>query len=228
VFRELIEAMRRRPLLDQMMCEMEQMVSQAVNMYRPLVEVLTGPTKLTQEAKDAIYATDIEINRLQRNIRKQLVEHLVAATGTDVPVCLVLMSVSKDAERVGDMCKNILEVAEAMGGPLRNDRYGERFRKLLAETEALFEPTVEAFRTSDKDLGRKAVESGRALAKECDHVIDDLIEDSLPCREAVLYTLLARHVKRIDSHLSNIATSVVMPFHRLDYFDEKWEKPPRS
>jgi phosphate uptake regulator len=44
----------------------------------------------------------------------------------------------------------------------------------------------------------------------------------MACREAVLYTLLARYLKRVCLHLSNIASSVVMPLHKLDYFDEKW------
>ncbi len=228
MFKEWIEALRKRPLLDQMISEMGQMLEDAVDMYRPIAEVLTGRRELTKEAHDLVYATDRKINRLQRKIRKQIVEHLVVSAGTDVPISLVLMSVTKDAERVGDMCKNMLEVAEALGKPLENGTYGERFRKLLAETEALFAPTSEAFRSSNKELGREAVERGRALAKECDALIDDLLEDELPTRHAVLYALLSRYLKRLCSHLSNIATSVVMPLHRLDYFDEKWEKASRE
>jgi len=225
MFRELMEAFRRRPLLDQMYQEMEQMLAEAVNMYRPIAGLLTGAAKPSEETHAMIYATDRKINHIQRKIRKQLLEHLTMSPGSDVPISLVLMSISKDAERIGDMCKNILEVAEALGGPLENGRYGERFRAMLAETDALFGPTVEAFAKSDSELGHGAVERGRKLAKDCDAIIDDLIEDNLPCRLAVLYTLLARHLKRICSHLSNIATSVVMPFHRLDYFDEKWDRP---
>lgn len=225
MFRELMEAFRRRPLLDQMYQEMEQMLAEAVNMYRPIAGLLTGQEKLSRETHAMIYATDRRINHIQRKIRKQLIEHLTMAPGSDVPISLVLMSISKDAERIGDMCKNILEVAEALGGPIADDRYGRRFRTLLAETETLFGPTVEAFCRSDREIGHDAVERGRKLAKDCDAVIDDLIKDDLPCRLAVLYTLLARHMKRICSHLSNIATSVVMPTHRLDYFDEKWDRP---
>lgn len=224
IFRELMEAFRRRPLLDQMYQEMEQMLAEAVNMYRPIAGLLTGQEKLTPETHQMIYATDRKINHIQRKIRKQLIEHLTMSPGSDVAISLVLMSISKDAERIGDMCKNILEVAEALGGPLENGRYGRRFRTLLAETQTLFEPTVAAFCESDRDVGHGAVERGRKLAKDCDAIIDELIKDDLPCRLAVLYTLLARHLKRICSHLSNIATSVVMPTHRLDYFDEKWDR----
>ena len=31
----------------------------------------------------------------------------------------------------------------------------------------------------------------------------------------------ARYYKRIESHLLNILSGVVMPLHKLDYYDEK-------
>ena len=225
MFKELIAALRRRPLLDQMLSEMQEMLDAAVEMYRPIAEVFTGKRELTNETHDMVYATDRRINHLQRKIRKQLVEHLVVSDGTDVPISLVLMSVTKDAERVGDMCKDIFEMAEALGGPLREGHYGRRFTKVLTAADGLFDPTAEAFRTSDRELGHAAVENARRVARDCDAIIEALLEDDIPCRDAVLLTLLARYLKRLCLHLSNIATSVVMPLHRLDYFDEKWEKP---
>jgi phosphate transport system protein len=225
MFREWIEALRRRPLLDQMMCEMEEMLDLAVEMYRPTAEVLTGRRELTRETHDMVYSTDRRINHLQRKIRKQLVEHLVVSDGADVPICLVLMSVTKDAERVGDMCKDLLETAERMGGPLMEGHYGRRFTEILTTAERLFGPTAEAFRTSDKERGHAAVENARKAARDCDAIIEALLGDGIACRDAVLFTLLARYLKRLCLHLSNIATSVVMPLHRLDYFDEAWDKP---
>ncbi len=225
MFREFIEALRRRPLLDQMLSEMNEMLGQAVHMFHPIAEVLAGRQKLSDATHDMVYSTDRGINHIQRKIRKQLVEHLVVTTGADVPISLVLMSVSKDAERVGDMCKNMLEVAEARGGSLPEGPYRERFDRLLEETEGLFEPTAAAFRESDRDLGEEAVEKGRALAREFDGVIDDLLTADVPTRDAVLMALLARYLKRLCLHLANIATSVVMPLHRLDYFDEKRDEP---
>jgi phosphate transport system protein len=222
MFKKLLDALKKRPLLDQMISEMEQMLAEAVHMYRPSAEVLTGRRPLTEETHRMIYETDRKINQLQRRIRKQLVEHLIVAPGADVPICLILMSITKDAERVGDLCKNLLEVAEDLGGPLDGGKYESQFGLILKNTEELFQPTVEAFRKSDKQLGHDALEKSRQLAKKCDAVIEELMQDDLPCRKAVLFTLLARHLKRICSHLSNIASSVVMPLHKLDYFDEKW------
>jgi phosphate uptake regulator len=222
MFKKLIDALRQRPLLNEMICEMEQMLAEAVNMYRPTADILTGKCKLSVEKHTLIYETDRKINKIQRKIRKQLVEHLTVSPGSDVPISLILMSISKDAERIGDICKNMYQLAEEMGGQLDPGRYKERFGKIIQETEELFTPTVEAFRNSDKELGHEAVQKGRSLAKECDAVLVELMKDNLRCREAVLYTLLARHIKRICAHLSNIASSVVMPLHKLDYFDEQW------
>ena len=221
MFKELIEALRRRPLLGQMWSEMEEMLRDAVDMYRPVASVLAGREKMTQATHDSVYEMDKRINHLQRKVRKQLVAHLSMAPGSDVPISLVLMSITKDAERVGDICKNLLEVAEAARTPPGSGKYGERVRGLLAEGEALFEPTVSGIINSDKEVASAAVDSARELAKKCDAMINDLMEDELATRDAVLLSLLARYVKRVSLHLSNIASSVVMPLHRLDYFDEE-------
>jgi phosphate uptake regulator len=221
MFKELIEALRQRPLLGQMWSEMEEMLGDAVDMYRPIADVLAGREEMTQATHDRVYETDRRINHLQRKVRKQLVAHLALAPGSDVPISLVLMSITKDAERVGDICKNLLAVAEAATTPPGKGSYGDRVRELLAEGEALFEPTVAGTLNSDKDTACRAVEGARNLARECDAMIADLMEDELPTRDAVLLTLLARYLKRVSLHLSNIASSVVMPLHRLDYFDEE-------
>ena len=226
MFKELIEALRQRPLLRQMWSEMEQMLNAAVEMYRPVAEVLAGTRELTRETHDAIYETDQRINDLQRNVRKQLVEHLSVSPGSDVPISLVLMSITKDAERLGDYCKNLLEVAEAMESPLGKGHYGRQMTELLDEVGALFDPIATATVQSDKALAESSVEKGRAVANKCNATINDLIEDDLPTREAVLLALAVRYLKRIALHLTNIGTSVVMPLHRLDYFDEEGKTAP--
>jgi phosphate transport system protein len=226
MFKELIDALRERPLLRQMWSEMEQMLRDAVEMYRPVAAVLAGREQLSHDTRERIYATDHKINALQRNVRKQLVEHLTVTPGADVPISLVLMSITKDAERLGDYCKNLLEVAEAMNTPLGEGPYGDRVKELLTQVEALFEPTATATVQSDKKLAEATVEKGRSLARKCNALINDLIADELPTREAVLLALTTRYLKRIALHLTNIGTSVVMPLHRLDYFDEEGKTAP--
>jgi hypothetical protein len=42
----------------------------------------------------------------------------------------------------------------------------------------------------------------------------------IPSTVGVPKALLFRHLKRITAHLMNVLTAVVMPFDRLDYWDE--------
>ena len=228
MFKELIDALRQRPLLGQMWSEMEEMLKDAVEMYRPIARVLAGQEEMTQAIHDGVYETDKRINHLQRKVRKQLVEHLSMAPGSDVPISLVLMSITKDAERLGDYCKNLLEVAEAMDEPLGRGSHGADLVALLTEVESLFQPIAAATVNSDKEQAEQAVIKGRALAARCGELIDRLLCDELPTREAVLLALAARYLKRIALHLTNIASSVVMPLHRLDYYDEEGAEAKRA
>lgn len=53
-----------------------------------------------------------------------------------------------------------------------------------------------------------------------DEIIERLAQSELSVNEAVCYTLIARHYKRIVVHLANVATSVIQPLSDLDYWDE--------
>lgn len=59
----------------------------------------------------------------ERAIRKQIVERMSLDKGATVPASLVLMSVVKDAERVGDYCKNLLEVDQMLQKPVNASQY---------------------------------------------------------------------------------------------------------
>ena len=55
-------------------------------------------------------------------------------------------------------------------------------------------------------------------------IIEELAKSNLSTNEAVCFTLMARYYKRIAAHLTNIATSVILPLTDLDYFDERREE----
>jgi phosphate transport system protein len=228
MFKQLIEAWRRKPILLQMCEQLVQMLGDAHWMFRSAAKLLFDGDGSDPELVRQIYDRDITINKAERNLRKQLVEHLAFLPGSEVPTCLVLMSVVKDAERIGDYCKNILEVAGWLKEPLAGDRYADEFRALMDQIDATFEPTAKCFQESDAKLGHETLEKTRALAQRADDVIDRLLDDELGCRQAVSYTLLARYLKRVAAHLANIASSTVMPLHKLDFFDEKWHTKDKT
>ena len=132
------------------------------------------------------------------------------------------MSVVKDAERLGDYCKNLFEVIDLLEAPIPKEKYSEFFGRMDEEILALFKETKQAFIESDEEKAKHSWGVKEKIGKECDQIIEKVAKGSgLSTNEAVCFALIARHFKRLSSHLINISTSVVLPIHKLDYFDEK-------
>ena len=79
------------------------------------LDVLTGQRGAVQhrgrrDVRTPLYERDVAVNELERSIRRKVLRHLTVNPGHDVAICLALMSVAKDAERIGDYCKNVFEV----------------------------------------------------------------------------------------------------------------------
>jgi phosphate uptake regulator len=184
-----------------------------------LKKLLEG--KETPGLKDRIYSVDRQVNELEREIRKRIVEHLSLQPTVDVPACLLMMSVVKDAERIGDYCKNLYEVTELLGKPLDINKYRQLFDDIEKELNEEFTKTRKAFQESDEQLAKDVLNTERAIVKKCDDILKKLAASKLDTNEAVCFTLLARYFKRISAHLANIGSSVILPISNLDFFDEK-------
>ena len=111
MFKQLFSALKSGDVLDQAFSQFDEMLDHAQWMFLRANEVLHRKTTAA-DVKDSIYARDKSINDLLRSIRRKLVRHLTINPGTDIAASLVLMSVAKDAERIGDYCKNVFEVGE--------------------------------------------------------------------------------------------------------------------
>lgn len=223
MFRELLRAWRSRDILNQMVDELTEMLDDAEAMFGSACAVLFEG-RAPAEVHDDLYARDRRVNETEWKIRKQIVEHLSVNPGPHAPACLVLMSVVKDADRVADYSKNLFEVECLAPGGFERDSHVAVFLGLAQDIRHTFEKTRRAFAEEDADLGIELVEHELEIEKRFDALIPDLAAASLPCRQAVAYTLTARHLKRISAHLGNIASSVVMPIDKIDYYDEKWHR----
>ncbi|TDI83140.1 MAG: PhoU domain-containing protein, partial [Caldithrix sp.] len=65
----------------------------------------------TTEVEIDIYQTDLEINRLEQDVRKKVLTHLAVSGADELSIGLTLVSVISDIERIGDYTKNIYELA---------------------------------------------------------------------------------------------------------------------
>ena len=220
MFKNLISFWKGRGYINEVLEEFNNMMQNAEKMFSEVCGLLIrGETK--KGLKDNIYSIDKQVNNLERDIRKRVVAHLAFNNATDVPFSLVLMSVVKDAERLGDYSKNLFEVWELMRLPLNQDLYKKYFDNLDTKILDQFKQTIQAFMQSDEDTANKMLLSEREILKKCDIILEHLSKSNLDANEAVCFTLIARYFKRISAHLTNIGSSVVMPITDLDFFDEK-------
>ncbi|MBN1586246.1 MAG: hypothetical protein JW937_02315 [Candidatus Omnitrophica bacterium] len=220
MLKNLIAFWKGKEFLSQVLGDFDSMLRDGEVMFTEAYRKLHGK-ETSADLKDRIYSLDREINRLEREIRRRIVEHLSLQPGVDVPACLVLMSVVKDAERLGDYCKNLYEVTELLEKPLSPELLKDYFENTDQELPALFLKAREAFIKSDERAAHEIIQLERTIIKRCDKVIHRLAKSNLETNEAVCMTLLARHLKRLAAHLANITSSVVVPISSLDFFDEK-------
>ncbi len=177
------------------------------------------------EYAENIYIKDQSINFRERDIRKRILIHLSTEQQCNLSSCLALISVSKDAERLGDYVKNIFELKKLLGDSrCELELFAILFNETGRDILGLFRKTSQAFRNTDQKLGAEVMKNGRELGRRCDEIIEKIVESDYAPRQAVVLALGARYLKRIAVHLSNIASSVINPLPELDYMNPTKEE----
>ncbi len=217
---ELLEIFRSgdplKALADDFM-EMLRLTREMAEIVRPRV----FDHMLSLEKRKEILRRDIEVNKLERSIRKRLVAHLTMQ-GSQAPFCLLLFSLVKDAERIGDYVKNIAEVerlggAEIPAGPLRDE-----LSDLIDIATKLQTQAPEVLAKQDRERATVLIREGQSGAKRSDTLLVELAKSDFNAAQTTSMVLLTRFYKRIIAHLVNILSSVVMPVHKVDFFDEEY------
>jgi phosphate uptake regulator len=106
VLKELIQVLRGSPPLQQAVDDFSRMLELATELVLEASSVYAGEP-LSAEERTALYEKDVQVNKLERKIRKNIVAHLGGKAPADVPYSLLLMSIVKDIERLGDFAKNL-------------------------------------------------------------------------------------------------------------------------
>jgi len=218
MLKQLFSALKSGDIMDRAFSEFAEMIDHAQWMFIRANETLCHRID-PDEVKDSIYQRDQAINKLLKGIRRKLVRHLTINPGSDVPAALALMSVAKDAERIGDYCKNVFEVGRFYTRDFNVPKYHEPLEAIRGDVEALFGAVRNAWRESESKGAKEAIKAADAIGNRCDEVIEQLLGDqaSIEMHEAVAYSLLARHYKRVASHLANISTAVIGRIENLDF-----------
>ncbi|MBD3336444.1 MAG: hypothetical protein GF355_13095 [Candidatus Eisenbacteria bacterium] len=225
IFRQFLRLFRGTDPLRELLEMFAEMLLDSRWMYDEVLNIYAG-SKEPETVEKELFARDRKINATEREIRRRLVEYLAINQNPNVGACLVLMSVAKDAERLGDYVKNLFNIAEhAQHAEASNPELDLQLHQLRSRALPLFDATRAAFLSPEESLAQHSLESAQRLAKESEKLVWEIAErtDITP-KAAVLHALSARHVKRIVSHLANIATAAIQPVDWLDYTEKS--KPP--
>ncbi|MCF7909924.1 MAG: hypothetical protein K9L58_05370, partial [Candidatus Omnitrophica bacterium] len=155
MFKNLLQFWRGKDFLNQVLDEFKNMLDDTHRMFDSVCRRLINNEK-EGELKDNIYSLDKKVNNLEKDIRKRIIEHLAIQPSVDLPTSLLLMSVVKDAERLGDYAKNLFEVTNVLNGPLDKESYLSFFGGVGQDLEKLFDITEEAFIESDEKKAAQA------------------------------------------------------------------------
>ncbi len=176
----------------------------------------------TPDERTSVSTRDVQLNKMERRLRKQVITHLALGEGqADAAYGLLLMSLVKDVERIGDYCKNLAEVYDDGGGPLPDDENAAELSEIRAVVEESLSLTGRVFSTSDTETALDLIRRGREVNRRCDALVKRVAGSEYGAASTTTLVLGARYYKRVESHLLNVLSGVVMPLHKLDYYDER-------
>lgn len=215
MFRSIFAVWKRSSLLNQALNSTEQMFKLASENFDISLEQLIERLD-TKKAK--VYMTDQKINECEKNVRRKVLEHLSINPRQDLSSSLILITVVKDLERIGDYVKNIAELAYHHPQKLPSNPYTKDLVALSNRMSEIMKDALRVFMEADKDKAKKYYKFYREVTEKTDRMIEQILEEKkINVREAVVCALFSRYLKRISAHLANILTTVINPFHLVGY-----------
>ncbi len=220
MFRQLLTIFRSGDPMHTLGEDFVRMLKLAENMTTSSGQIFMGE-ETAEPSRLQVYEFDVQVNKLERDIRKRIVAHLsIPGNSSDAAHSLLLMSLVKDVERVGDYAKNLSETAEIQSGVIPDDDNGREMRDIREQVEVAFAAVADTFVTSDHERALALIEKCRGTAQRCDALVARVSRSEYDASTTAALVLGARYYKRINGHLLNVLSSVVMPVYKVDYYDE--------
>lgn len=167
---------------------------------------------------------DKQINRYEQEVRRNVFNHLAVSGADKLPSGLVLVSIIIDLERIGDYTKNMVDLALNHPAKLNGGMFEESILKIEKSLESNFIKTKQCFESGDDRLALEFLNEFKWVNQACDDCLYALVREAdkeIRPGDAVSLGIYTRWLKRINSHLRNIKTSVVNPVDRIGFEAEQ-------
>lgn len=220
MLKELLSILRSEEPLKAVGANFSEMLEQCLDLVRRSGGVFFRHS-ISVDEREQIRRQDVRVNKLERRIRKQVLTHLsVDASGPELPYCLLMINLVKDVERIGDYAKDLVDLVTLTGRPLPDDELTAQLQEIHSQVEADFQAACEVIQAADRPRAVNLIREGRAVVDRCDALIQNIAHSHHPAGTTATLVLAARFYQRIAGHVLNLLSSVVMPLHKLGYYDE--------
>ncbi|MFC1550694.1 PhoU domain-containing protein [Candidatus Neomarinimicrobiota bacterium] len=214
MWKTILKIWTSNSLLEQAWTQSIEMLKLSNDFFNQSVDSLRGGGIKKELLK--LKRRDREINQFQVDVRKKILTYLYHhADGADVNSGVILLNMVVDIERLGDYTKNILDLAVNFKKGIHSEDISKDLNAIELQVRDRFNKTIEVVETQDETLGESLLETFREdVSRASDKIVDDIltgaqIYDGGDRTAAV--ALYARYLKRIGSHLKNIASTIVNP-----------------
>ena len=218
MFKKFRELFGSENLLDQAYETTVTMLETDFEMYKAARHSLRESE--TAELPIDVRKKDKEINKYERQVRRNVLTHLTVAGNANLVPGLILVSIVIDVERIGDYTKNIVDLAVGHPGKLRGGSFESALNDIETAVIENFDLAITVLKSQDKKRGQQIMKSEEGISKQCEKIVTNLLtkaDESISQQDAVAVALYSRHLKRINAHVTNIVSSIVNPFPRIGF-----------
>lgn len=218
MFKKFRELFGSENLLDQAYETTVKMLETDFEMYKAARHSLRESE--TAELPVDVRKKDKQINKFERQVRRNVLTHLTVAGNANLVPGLILVSIVIDVERIGDYTKNIVDLAEGHPGKLLGGSFESNLNDIETAVIENFDLAITVLKTQDKKHGQQIMNSEKGISKQCEKIVAALLSkpnESINQQDAVAVALYSRHLKRINAHITNIVSSIVNPFPRIGF-----------
>ncbi|MDP6339271.1 MAG: PhoU domain-containing protein [Candidatus Marinimicrobia bacterium] len=220
IIKDIINLWKAEDLLSQAWNSSYEMMELSREIFNQAIQYLRHKENI--ETLKALKKRDQEINAFQQEVRRKVLTHYAIEQDTkDMVNGLILINMVVDIERIGDYCKNILDLAINYPDQIIAEDIENDLAIIEEEVKERFDKTIEAIHTQDSDIAKSLMEGYREqMTGKSDNIVNGILRGDLEfgsTTKTSAIALYARYLKRIGAHLKNITTTLVNPFDSIGY-----------
>ncbi len=218
MFKKFKELFSSESLLESAFDTTLTMLESCLEMYDASVDALRKTD--SSDIKFDVNKMDVQINKYEREVRKNVLMHLTVSGVHNLVPSLVLVSIVIDVERIGDYTKNISDLAKLHSNRLSGGPFEDDVVMIEQAVSDIFPKVIEAIKEQDVDQAGSILRREQKTGKASDTIVDTIIIENgqgLSVSDAASLALYVRYLKRINAHLTNIASSIVNPFPMIGF-----------